>query len=223
MQGVRIISYADDTTIYACAKTEEEVYALLSEAADRILLFMHSSGLAANPDKTNFVLFGRGEDVPVLVGDSQIAPSKMEKLVGIHLTSNLSWEANLQEKEKDLRGRIGLLRRLSWHLPKKTVIKCINPIFTSKLMFGLELMADPLKHHDPNQTNCSVITRLQPLLNEAIRAALRLHRSQHISERELLRRGKQLSVASLAAERALANQAWNALGTEERRNSSCFS
>ena len=142
--------------------------------------------------------------------------------MGVQLSSNLSWEVNLQEKERELRGRIGILRRLSWHLPRNIMIKCLSPIFTSKLMFGLELMADPLKHFDRSQPNCSIINRLQPLLNEAVRAALRLHRSQHISQEELMRRGKQLTVASLA-ERALANQTWNALGTEERRISSCLS
>ena len=65
MEGVKLISYADDTTIYACAKTTDEVYTPLRDAAEKILSFMHSSGLAANPDKTNFVLFGAGEDTPV--------------------------------------------------------------------------------------------------------------------------------------------------------------
>ena len=99
------------------------------------------------------------------------------------------------------------------------MVKCINPIVTSKLTYGLELMADPVKHYNKNKANCSVIIRLQRLLNEAVRAALRLNRSEHISEEELMRRGDQLSVAELA-ERALANLAWNTLGPCERHETS---
>ena len=68
-----------------------------------------------------------------------------------------------------------------------------------------------------NKGNCSVITCLQRLLNEAVRAALRLHRSKHISEKELMTRGEQLPVAELA-ERALANQAWSALGMRQENS-----
>jgi len=219
LEGVRIVSYADDTTVYVCADGAEEVYDKLTEAAERILEFMRWSGLAANTDKTCFVTFNAGMDRPITVGKALVEVSKEEKMVGVWLSGNLSWEKNLEEQELALRRRIGVLRRLSWHLPRKTMIKCITPVFTSKLAFGLELMADPLMHHDQNQPKCSVIVRLQRLLNEAVRAALRLGRSDKISEKELMTQSGQSLVVDLA-ERAIANQAWNALATEERRNSS---
>ena len=180
---------------------------------------MNTSGLSANPEKTNFVLFGPDQGKPILVGDTSLFASKGEKLVGVQVTSDLSWKLNLQEKEKELRGRIGILRRLSWHLPRQTMVKCINPIFTSKLTYGLELMADPEKHYNKDKAKCTIIARLQRLLNEAVRAALRLHKGEHITESELMRRGQQLSVARLA-ERALASQAWNALASQERQDNS---
>ena len=214
--GVRLISYADDTTVYAVGDSTEEVTELLSKAAEKLLGFMHQSGLAVNTEKTNLVIFGQGGATQVKVGEAIIEESSAEKLVGVWLTKDLSWEKHFREQEHALLVRIGILRRLSWHLPRKTVLRCISPVFTSKLTYSLELMADPLKHLSQDQPKCSFIVRLQKLLNEAVRAALGLKRSDKISEEELMKRSGQVKVAVLA-ERALVNQAWNALASKERR------
>ena len=131
MENVKLVSYADDTTIYTWAATAEEVRKNLTEAVERILTFMQVSGLAANPEKTNLIYFGSGDTTPIQVGSSLISNQKEEKLVGMWISDDLSWEKNLQEKEATLRNRIGLLRRLSWHLPRHTMLRCMSPIFTS--------------------------------------------------------------------------------------------
>ena len=214
---VKLITYADDTTAYAIAGSTEEVCKLLTTAAQRLLKFMTQSGLAVNEDKTNLIIFGPAEACSVQVGEAFIEARASEKLVGVWLTSDLSWEKNLKELEEALQSRIGIMRRLSWHLPRRTVLKCITPIFTSKLTYALELMADPLKHCNYDLPKCSTISRLQRLLNEAVRAALGLKRVDRISEEELMQRSGQLKVSALA-ERALINHAWNALATEDRRS-----
>ena len=80
-------------------------------------------------------------------------------------------------------------------------------------------MADPFKHQDKKQPNCTVITRLQKLLNEAIRASLQIRRVDRVSEEELMRRSGQMSVCSMAA-RAIANHAWNSFSTQHKRKHS---
>ena len=214
---VRLISYADDTTVYAVGRSAQEVCELLSVAAEKLLTFMCQSGLAVNEEKTNLIIFGQSGASSVKVGEAIIEERPDEKLVGVWLTKDLSWEKNFREQEQALLVRIGILRRLSWHLPRKTVLRCISPIFTSKLTYGLELMADPLKHYNQDQPKCSIIIRLQRLLNEAVRAALGLKRADKISEAELMRRSGQTRVAALA-ERALVNHAWNALASKERQS-----
>ena len=99
------------------------------------------------------------------------------------------------------------------------MLRCITPVFTSKLTYSLELMADPMKHYNNDQPKCTTIVRLQRLLNEAVRAALGLKRVDKVSEEELMRRSGQTKV-SVLAERALVNHAWNALSTQERRSDS---
>ena len=198
--------------------SDDEVRTKLRKAGKRLLAFMRQAGLAANAEKTNFVMFN-SEGGPLEVGDVLVERKKEEKLVGLWVSHDLSWEKNLREKEIKLHQRIGLLRRLSWHLPSHIMVKCISPVFTSSLTYGLELMADPFRHCDKNTSDCPVIKRLQKLMNEAIRAALRLRKTDKISERELLRRSGQLCVCDLA-ERALMNHAWNSVSTERRKESS---
>jgi len=218
LDGVWLLSYADDTTIYVVADSTAGVYKALEEAGNRVLKFMAQSGLAANPEKTKFVLFGKHENNPgdIRIGNACIPCSQVETLVGVNVASNLKWDNHLENLGNELAKRIGILRRLSWHLPKATMKKCISPVFTSKLSFALELITDPMKHSEPNQPRCPAITRLQRLQNEAMRAALRLSRGDRISERELLQRCGQTSVTTLAM-RAIANHAWNSLARKELR------
>ena len=95
---VRLISYADDTTVYAVADSGQEVCELLSMAAERLLTFMRQSGLSVNEEKTNLVIFGQGGACQVKVGQAIIEESPAEKLVGVWLTKDLSWEKTLKSR-----------------------------------------------------------------------------------------------------------------------------
>ena len=124
------------------------------------------------------------------------------------MTKDTKWEVHLQDLEKDLRTRIGVLRRLSWRFQKHTVIQCFSSIFTSKLNYSLVPLTDPLRHEAVGDTQCQAIVRLQRLQNEAIRAALRVKRTDKVSQKELLERAKQLPVVDLA-KRAHFCLSWN--------------
>ena len=215
--GVSLMSYADDTTIIAVAENSEEVRLALEKGADKIFKYMSNSGLVANPEKTHFMMFCRDPQAPIRVGNSDIPESSSEKLVGFTIKKDLSWKLHTEELEKALRGRIGVLRRLSWHLPTSTLVSCLNPLFTSKLQYGLELVTQPLMHLSPNSPKCTVIQKLQVLQNEAMRTVLHKRLADKVSEKDLLKKCGQHSVAVLSL-RATNNQAWNFLGSSERRS-----
>jgi hypothetical protein len=61
-----IVTYADDTTVYVMHKDREAVYTGLEKAGDKILLYMKSNALAANAEKTKFILFCRKKAVSEL-------------------------------------------------------------------------------------------------------------------------------------------------------------
>ena len=181
LEGTTLLSFADDTTVYASANSEEEVRALLENAAKRILCYMKSSGLSANPGKTDFIMFSRSSQKPIQVGEDKIQESTSIKLVGFILTKDLSWKKHLESLTTELKNRIGILRRLSWHLSRETLIECLTPVFMSKLQYGLSLICDPnLKR------NCSTTKALQNLQNDAMRTVLGKRLEQKVSEQSLL-------------------------------------
>jgi hypothetical protein len=138
--GGEVLSYADDTTCYKMAKTSEEVRKGLTIAAGEIFNFMRASRLAANASKTKFIMFGRSNESPLVVGNNaSILESKSMELLGITFNKQLIWKSHLDNLVPELRKRTGILRRLSWHLPKDVVLQMIEPIPTSKLRYGIEI------------------------------------------------------------------------------------
>ena len=182
------LSYADDTTVYAMAATKEKVREMLETSAKEVLNFMAAAKLAANESKTKFVMFGRTGETAIRVGASMIEESKEETLLGITSSKTLSWKAHLDIVERDLRKRIGLLRRLSWQLPPGIVSSMVQPIFTAKLMYGLPLLAG----------DASALSRLHSLHRMAMKAALRMTHRKHPSDDELYRLTGQISIQEMA-------------------------
>lgn len=196
-----ILSYADDTTCYTSGKSSKEVRDSLSQSATEILDFMKASRLAANASKTKFIMFGRSNEEPLQVGNSFIPESKAEVLLGFIFSKNLSWKCHLENLVPELRKRIGILRRLTWQMPTKVVARMIEPIFTSKLRYGIEVIADVLNPHD------QVIKKLSSLHRLAMKAALRLPVRKHMSYDNLLNQTNQASIEDLAL-RASTTLAW---------------
>ena len=98
--------------------------------------------LAANESKTKFIMFGSHKEKPIRVGRAQINESESEELLGFSYNKSLTWKHQLANMERELRKRVGILRRLSWHLPRSILTKMIEPIFTSKLRYGIALICN---------------------------------------------------------------------------------
>ena len=77
----------------------------------------------------------------------------------------------------------------------------IEPLFTSKLRYGLALIADASDEDD------RMIKQLHLLHRRAMKAALRLGQGVHLSDRQLLEKTGQMPVREIAA-CAVANMAW---------------
>ena len=210
---VRTVTYADDITVYHSNKDEGEVIDQLQKAACKILEYMQSNLLAANPEKTKFIMFGNKKDRAITVGSSLINESDSERLLGVEINRNLTWGCQMEKLKTDLCRRIGIIRRLSNHLSRKTACEIITPIFTSKLTYALEIFTDPSTifgsppFTDPN------ILKLQTLQNKAMRAALGLsgQRDKAKSSASLLRKTGQTSILELSL-RAVSRHAGMSLG-----------
>ncbi len=201
--GSKAITYADDSSVYVVARTKEEVRKGLEVAAEQMLSFFQASFLAANATKTKFVMFGRKQEEPIRVGTSIIEESEAEELLGFTYNKALTWRHHLDKIETELRKRIGVLRRLTWHLPQNVLVKMVEPLFTSKMRYGVELIVDCLTRED------AALKRLHSLHRLAMKASLSIPTRNHPTDVELLQRTGQKSVFEMAMV-ATANMAWRA-------------
>ena len=88
--------------------------------------------------------------VRVVVDGKVVEESKDEKLLGIVLSNNMSWSTNLYGNNKQgddkikglvpqLSQRIGILKQLSKIVSRKQMKIFVAGIFTSKLVYGIQL------------------------------------------------------------------------------------
>ncbi len=192
----KALSYADDTTVYYAAKSKIEVRRTLEVAANEVLTFMQASMLSANPSKTKYIMFGRQGEESLKVGDVLIEESKEEKLLGITFNKALSWSSHVDFVRTELKKRIGILRCMTFRLPVDIVKRMIQPIFTSKLMYGLALLAS----NQELLTENSLLKQLCLLHHRAMKVALRIRKHSGITYPEMLQRAGQKSVLQMALE-----------------------
>jgi hypothetical protein len=79
----------------------------------------------------------------IRVGTEYIEESYAEDYQGVKISKNLTWTKQFEALKLELSKRIRIIRRLSHHHPKAAIKKVINPMFTSKLQYALEVFGDP--------------------------------------------------------------------------------
>ena len=203
-----LTTYADDTTVYAWGKSKAEVRSKLEAAAQEVLSFMAATGLAANAEKTKFIMFSRIKEVePLTIGGARIKEGQQEPLLGFVISKDTKWSKHFEHLSLELRKRIGLLRRLRFNFPVNVLIQMMPALFTSRLLYGLEMFTNAPAVLFDSGTD-TILKRLQVLQNEAMRAVLGKGRKDRVSQHELLKRTGQISVLQLSTT-ALARQAWS--------------
>ena len=81
----------------------------------------------------------------------EIKETTSEKLFGMKVENDLSWNEHLISLEKRLKSRLFHLTRLSEHIPRHLLKKVADGIFMSVLRYGLPLYS-PVRtsNEDPN-------------------------------------------------------------------------
>jgi hypothetical protein len=98
--------------------------------------------------------------------------SYAEEYLGVKISKNRTWTKQFEALKLELFKRIGIIRPLSHHLPKAAMKKVINPMFTLKLQYALEVFGDPTSQICKDKEEDAIIKKLQVLHNMAMRAAL---------------------------------------------------
>jgi hypothetical protein len=128
-----VFTYADDTSTDTSSRNVSEVIQCLEEDAEKILQYMASNGLVANPEKTVFMLLGanQGVEARVKVGRAQILQSETAKLLGMEIDSDQKWKPQVEKLIKALDKRLFTLRRIMGKISDQGLKKITDSIWSS--------------------------------------------------------------------------------------------
>ena len=103
IQETDICNYADDTTIYTCDIRLENVISRLENDSKIIIDWFRNNYMKLSEDKCHFMIFGErtNQEVSINIGSCAVNNLKEEKLLGILIDANLSFEkhiSNIRQK-----------------------------------------------------------------------------------------------------------------------------
>ena len=107
-----IANYADDNTPYATANYIDSLIASLEEASKSLFTWFDNNLMKSNADKCH-LLVSSNEKVTIKIGSHEIANTKREKLLGVHLDSGLSFDYHISEICKKESRKVCALARVT--------------------------------------------------------------------------------------------------------------
>ena len=112
-----VCNFADDTTLYACDMKLENIINQLEDNAYTAILWFENNYMKLNQSKCHFLTSGSSEHLWIKVGEERIWESQSEKLLGMMVDKNLSFESHLKTLCKKVNQKISALARIAGILP----------------------------------------------------------------------------------------------------------
>ena len=143
-----IDQYADDSTLYATAKTIQEIDEVLVESCDNVSNWMAENMLQLNAEKTHVLTLGTrerlampGNKVSVQMDGIQLQedPGHQETLLGIKIDANLKWHGQVEFLLVKLKARLAGLSYVRHVLPYPVRKVVAEGLFSSVLGYCLPL------------------------------------------------------------------------------------
>ena len=133
----RLIGYADDTTVYAKARSIDILKQEFEILASLMVKYCNSNGLILNSQKTQIITSARTK-LEIIIGSDSVPTCQTISLLGVEYDSNFSTTPYLRKLSRDSKTRASLIRRLSFSMPQ-----CLLRPFANGLLMGKILAAAP--------------------------------------------------------------------------------
>ena len=167
---VLCIGFADDGTLLIHGKDLPKMVSLMQKALNKVQTWAQENGLTLSPTKTNAVLFTRKRNIPdhdltLKINGNTISFVDTVKCLGITLDSRLQWTAHIDEKVKQAKQYLHLLKTsisCTWGPTPEKMLWIWTAIVRPRISYASCRMHDhrkrsrtTLKRHQrrPNYTN----------------------------------------------------------------------
>ena len=110
--NTEVTNYADDTTPFTTGKNTHKVIEELEEIAGIIFQWFENNGMKANPEKSHFLHNG-DDELGITICNEFIKGSKREKLLGINLDHQMSFDEHVNQLCNKASQKISALNRIA--------------------------------------------------------------------------------------------------------------
>ena len=210
------VLYADDDTDIVSDPDPDILEQKIQQEANRSTAWVHDNKLICSGSKTKLIIAGtkelrksklisKNKVIKINVAGHEVTESESERLLGLIVNNTMTWEHHLYGNTEHkglvskLSQRAGLIRKLSFVMPKKRLTIMAEGIFFSLLNYCLEVFSNVwgLDTYDETNRHSTAFRKedsmkLQVLVNKVLRALTGLDRDTPVSV--LSSRSGQLSV-----------------------------
>ena len=196
-------NFADDTQSIIIEQNEDEAIQSTKKEANKVISFFSANDLVNNSDKAALLvnINGKGAEVEIDgIGGVALQSKSSEKLLGIHINSNLDWKTHVEKISPVLKSRIGLLKRLSYKVPRDKLFIIAEAIFNSKIRYGISVYLKPTFEEEELKSGYQhkETKILQVIQNDMIRTICGIRRDQKVNLKRLREKWKMMSVNQLS-------------------------
>ena len=161
--------YADDTTLYSAAISEQALTDTLSSALTDIYEWIECNKLVLNISKTKAIvlgsryMLGKNPQVKLSIGTTHIEQVNTIKLLGVTIDSSLSWSKHINNIVIKMGRGIGMARKCSAFITPSIMKSVIHSLVLSNLEYCPVIWSSATKLD---------LKKLQVAQNKAARLAL---------------------------------------------------
>ena len=157
------------------------------------------SNLVNNPDKAALLYNSKkkGQHITIQgVGGETLSSRDSEKLLGMHISSDLDWRVHIDELCRTLNQRLGMLKRIKQKVSRDKLFIIAEAIFTSKIRYGLAVYSNPRTNEWESKNED--MKSLQVMQNDMLRVIYGHTRAEHVNMKKLRAKTNMMSINQLS-------------------------
>ena len=131
--NAKMVSFADDSTVYVHAKNVQQMKNALEIMSDKMITYCQNTGLVLNNDKTQLLVSPK-QECQIKVGSSLISSSSEINLLGVDFDTNFSTIPFLNKLARLANTRAALIYRLSFSMPPNLLATFANGLLMGKIL-----------------------------------------------------------------------------------------
>ena len=164
----QLSNFADDTQSVIISDNEENLKSIAKIEAQEVVNHFSANNLVNNANKAALLYNNRGkaETICMPIAGENLTSKESEKLLGVQVSSDLSWRCHIDYICSKMNQRLGILRRLRNKVPQEKLRIIAGAIFTSVARYGIAVYSKPRLHSDPLRED---LQKLQVIQNKMFR------------------------------------------------------